>query len=74
MPIFEFKCNTCGTVSEMLVKGAYKQPVCSCGSNDMKKLISVFAVSEGQSSTQSSCSDGSCALSQPACASGMCGL
>jgi len=47
MPIFEYKCNDCGAVTEELVGvGSDRaQPQCSeCGSTDLHKLISAAAV------------------------------
>ncbi|MBN2414455.1 zinc ribbon domain-containing protein [bacterium] len=74
MPLFEYKCNECGAVSEILVRSAADKPVCSCGSEKLTKLFSAFAVSEG-SSAAPSCADGRCgAMPNSPCASGMCGL
>ena len=74
MPIYEYKCKQCGLVSEVLIKGSQDKPVCKCGSDDMEKLISSFAVSEGHAGSQTGCSDGSCAINRSPCTSGMCGL
>lgn len=54
MPIYEYKCEDCGKVTEILQKG-FKQEnkiICShCGSSKMKKLISSFSsVISGKSS------------------------
>ncbi len=41
MPIYEFSCQDCGTKSEILIIGAKSSPECrSCGSQNMKKLLS----------------------------------
>ncbi len=53
MPIFEFSCNACGEQMEFLVSGDNAQPECTeCGSNDLKKMLSVpsslSGVSEGR--------------------------
>ncbi len=43
MPIYEYKCNDCGAVSEILVKntGTQRESECpGCGSVKMEKLIS----------------------------------
>lgn len=43
MPIYEYKCDDCGTVSEILVKNTSKQSevVCpQCQSGNLDKLIS----------------------------------
>ena len=68
MPIFEYKCNKCGHKTEFLEKSAGKSKhICEkCGSSDMQRLFSGFAV--GQSSKGSgSCSTGTCPT-------GTCGL
>lgn len=76
MPIFEYVCQKCGRQSEILVRTPSESPVCDCGSRDLKKVFSSFAVTEGHSHASGSCSDGTCGLpSGPSpCASGMCGL
>jgi len=73
MPIFEYKCEDCGKKVEMLIRSSSDQPVCECGSKNLKKLFSAFAVSE----KSSSCASGSCGLPAAGpspCSSGMCGL
>jgi putative FmdB family regulatory protein len=64
MPIFEYKCEKCGHVMEVLQKGrkAVKQTCEKCGSAAMSKLLSSFAV--GSTSPAAACD--SCA-SLPAC-------
>ncbi|MCD6570028.1 MAG: hypothetical protein J7L53_04935 [Deltaproteobacteria bacterium] len=45
MPIYEYKCNRCGKITTLLVKG-FKEPdnlECnSCGFKDLKRIISTF--------------------------------
>jgi putative FmdB family regulatory protein len=49
MPLFEYQCRSCGAEIELLVMGS-SQPVCSeCGSDDLKKLLSGFAVLDARS-------------------------
>ena len=74
MPIFEYQCKSCGKQAEYLLKSQQEKPQCTCGSRDLEKKFSAFAVSEGQSSAHAGCSDGSCGIQAPSCASGMCGL
>lgn len=71
MPIFEYRCEQCGHVMEVLQKSrkAAKQTCAKCGSNDMKKLLSGFAVGQGKASGVSACD--SCEAG-PACGAGMC--
>lgn len=55
MPIYEYKCNSCGEVQEVLHKsmGKRESVKCSiCGSDDLKRLISVASVSMGGSSSK----------------------
>lgn len=81
MPIFEYKCQDCNTQFDVLVKSSssQKEIVCdSCGSTNVKKLLSTFSPSVTHiAKTYDGCADGSCGLpaapSSP-CASGMCGL
>lgn len=67
MPIFEYKCNDCGTVSSILVKsGSGRGVKCpKCGSKSMAKQISSFSAVVKDSSG----SDGSC---QSCCQLGQC--
>ena len=64
MPIFEYKCNSCGSVSEFLEKavGKANQECPKCGSKDMQKLISGFAVGHSGTAGQGceGCADGIC--------------
>ena len=70
MPIFEYKCQQCGHVTEVLQKSrkAAKQVCAQCGSSDTKKMLSGFAVGQGKSAAPAcdSCAAG------PACGAGGC--
>ena len=73
MPIFEFVCSQCGKPFEELVRSsaAVSEVACpACGSQQVKKQISVFAsrlsggsgfssLNLGSSAASSSCSTGS---------------
>lgn len=74
MPLFEYVCKSCGRKSEFLVRSDSAQPECACGSRELERVFSTFAVSEGSGSAAAECSDGSCSLPSSPCASGMCGL
>ena len=46
MPLYDFECRKCGHEFEVLVRPGSAAPVCSaCGSDDLEKLLSGFAVS-----------------------------
>ena len=70
MPIFEYKCEQCGHVMEVLQKSrkASKQTCAQCGSSETKKMLSGFAVGQGKAAS-AACD--SCAVG-PACGAGSC--
>jgi putative FmdB family regulatory protein len=45
MPIFDYECRSCGIQFELLVLKATVAACPSCQSQDLKQLISAFAVS-----------------------------
>ncbi len=77
MPIFEYKCRQCGHVMEVLQKSrkATRQTCEGCGSSDVQKLMSGFAV--GQSKPAAPACD-SCQASSmcggDGCSGGMCSM
>lgn len=74
MPIFEYVCKSCGEKSEFLVRNSSEKLKCHCGSEDLEKILSPFAVTEGSTSSAGGCASGTCSIPQSPCASGMCGL
>jgi putative FmdB family regulatory protein len=68
MPIFEYKCEQCGHVMEVLQKGrdAGKLVCAKCGGSSLRKLLSSFAV--GQARASAPACDSCSAL--PACGGG----
>ncbi len=57
MPIYEFKCNSCGKEFEALVMSQDEEVRCpECGSEKVERLLSVFSSSGSQAS--SSCGTG----------------
>lgn len=74
MPIFEYICQDCGKKSEILLKSSSQKPACDCGSENLLKQFSAFAVSEGSAPSLGGCADGSCGIPSSPCSSGMCGL
>ncbi len=74
MPIYEYVCKKCGKKFEALIRSSNERVVCECGSSDLERVMSTFAVSGGEASNTGSCSDGTCGLPPSPCSSGMCGL
>ena len=72
MPIYEYKCSKCGTVTEFLesadVSDKKLRHLCGkCGSGDMIKMFSAFAVGVKRDGTDGKClgcSDRGCPHSQ----------
>jgi len=70
MPLYEYRCEDCETTFEQLVAARDRDngAVCpDCGSKQVQRLISTFAV--GKSSSSSSAS-----ISCPTCSTGVCDL
>lgn len=68
MPIYEYRCEDCGTKFEKLVRSAEANGLAcpSCGTDHLKMELSTFAAHSGSSPSKNS---------QPmmgGCASGMC--
>jgi putative FmdB family regulatory protein len=65
MPIFEYKCEDCGSKFEKLVRrpGAEKVLCPSCGQSHLEQQYSAFAAHANGSSKD---------MSLPSCPSGMC--
>jgi putative FmdB family regulatory protein len=45
MPLFEYECSGCHHKFEVLIRGSEKASCPKCGSADIEKCLSVFAVS-----------------------------
>ncbi|MCE5252589.1 zinc ribbon domain-containing protein [bacterium] len=64
MALYEYKCGDCGKTSELLVFSSDETPECTfCGSKNLEKLMSTFAVSAAQSSSSApypTCPSGGC--------------
>jgi len=71
MPIFEYRCASCGTLTEFLERGnGAKEKKCKqCGGTDLDKVFSSFGV---QSVTCAPCESGACNVAS--CPSGSCSL
>ncbi len=53
MPIYEYKCNTCEKVFEVITTSHLtKKPVCKkCGSEDVQKLLSATSFNKSANSS-----------------------
>ena len=60
MPIFEFICCSCRHPFETLIQGDRKPSCPSCGSGDLEKQLSVFAVNGGGGPSDATALPGSC--------------
>lgn len=73
MPLFEYRCESCGTVFETLVRTAAEKPEkCpKCGGAKLVKQFSTFAAGRSDTGTDfSACSSGTCGTG--ACPTGTC--
>jgi putative FmdB family regulatory protein len=49
MPLFDFRCRSCGHVFEALIRPGQATPSCpTCQGVDLEKLLATFAVSTGE--------------------------
>lgn len=49
MPLFEYRCLSCESEFELLIRGS-AVPVCpSCGATNLERMLSMFAVSSEDS-------------------------
>ena len=61
MPIFEYRCNVCNEVSEILMLGKEEKLMCKgCGSEDLVKLMSAHSAPAASRSTVGEASGGCC--------------
>ncbi|MBN1413308.1 MAG: zinc ribbon domain-containing protein [Spirochaetales bacterium] len=75
MPIFEYKCGSCGSTFEKLVRPEDKIECIECGSDKVAKLFSAFAAHFGSSDSAEPACAPTCGngFSTGKCGSGMCG-
>jgi putative FmdB family regulatory protein len=75
MPLFEYLCQDCGHLSEILVTASTGQPGCqACGSKNLKKLLSAHASPPvGSSGRLPGPGDTACCGSEPGHAHGCAG-
>ncbi len=72
MPIYEYKCRSCGALFEKLIRNNNDIPsACvECGATEIKKQFSTF--SAAVASSQPSCADRGCAAAGDCAAAGRC--
>jgi putative FmdB family regulatory protein len=68
MPIYEYRCEKCGEVSEVLIFDKGETPACqACGSTDLTKLMSAHNTTSGSSPSIPQAASGSCCGSPNSC-------
>jgi putative FmdB family regulatory protein len=67
MPLYDYHCEDCGRVSELLMNVSSDRPQCSfCGSPKLKKLVSAHSSLSGMPQTRlPGAGDTGCCGSQP---------
>ena len=73
MPIYDYKCADCGTVSELLVLNVESSVIAcpECGSSGMEKLISAsYLIQMGSPAPAATCCGREERCATPACAEG----
>ncbi len=61
MPINDYACRTCGTVSEIITRGPGETPLCkSCGGTDLARLLSAHNVGRSSRSHREPSGGGCC--------------
>ena len=75
MPIYEYKCSTCGGDFELLVRSETEVTCPECGSSRIDKKFSVFASHVSHSeNAEPLCHTGMGGCDLGKCGSGMCGI
>ncbi|MCJ7728377.1 MAG: zinc ribbon domain-containing protein [Sedimentisphaerales bacterium] len=68
MPIYEYKCDDCGKITELLESSGIRtvRKCAHCGSGKLTKKLSVFSaqVKQGESKKCLGCNDNSCPYSK----------
>jgi putative FmdB family regulatory protein len=73
MPIYEYSCNKCGAVSEVLILGKEDAATCKqCGSDDLIKLMSAHNTTGSSASGMPDFGGGCCGTPGSCGAPGSC--
>jgi putative FmdB family regulatory protein len=68
MPIYEYRCDSCGETNEYLVFGKDEELHCkSCDSQDLKKLLSAHNTGASRPDFTAGSSSGGCCGSPNSC-------
>ncbi len=72
MPIFDYRCNQCDTVSELLLRNPDNDVKCpQCGSINMEKLVSAsYTIKMEATAPGTTCCGRAERCEQPPCSSG----
>lgn len=72
MPIYEYRCEDCGTEFESLVRGRAAVTCPACGSGTLKKLLSAPTILSGRTAraTGQTCCGGNERCEAPPCSDG----
>jgi putative FmdB family regulatory protein len=73
MPVYDFRCQECGKVSEFLLSSSSenKKPVCQrCGSQNMKRLMPAPSLLRNPISSSTTCCGRTERCETPPCSSG----
>ncbi|MGH9414974.1 MAG: FmdB family zinc ribbon protein [Terriglobales bacterium] len=74
MPIFEYRCQSCGSQFERLSWGGEQTPTCGCGSQKAERVwYSRVAVSTGSKSASEDIGGGGCGGGEDCGEGGCCG-
>ncbi len=72
MPIFDYRCNQCDTVSELLLRSTDCDVTCpNCGSADMERLVSAsYTIKMGSAAPGTTCCGRAERCETPPCSGG----
>jgi len=73
MPIYEYRCSTCGRVFEELAKSDQKTLPCPCGKGTAERVLSTFATVVKSSAAPCGASANACGIGGDMGRSSACG-
>jgi putative FmdB family regulatory protein len=73
MPIYDYRCASCGGTFETLTRTDAPVPACpSCKASDVRRLLPLVAAPIRTSGADAACDDGACASPGGGCGGGAC--